>query len=93
MNSIKNCQFYSTISGRIHIDFLIYMLANYKNDASKFQPESDTTAEPELLDDFKLNSIAKYYLKETKEDVAPDKIPILQDGTDDDRCVLGKYCI
>lgn len=42
---------------------------------------------------YSLNNVARSVLNDEKDDVSPTQIFILQDGTDEDRAVIAKYCI
>ena len=44
-------------------------------------------------DSYKLDHIAERYLKENKDDVSPNDIFRLQEGSDEDRAIIAKYCI
>lgn len=45
------------------------------------------------LDSFKLDHVARSILGDYKDPVTPEMIPVLHDGTDEDRSMLTAYCI
>ena len=45
------------------------------------------------LNSYSLNSVSRHILKDEKDDVSAQDIFRLQDGTDEDRAVIAKYCV
>ena len=63
--------------GRFSYDCLVFMLRG----------------QMKKLRSYKLNAVAKVFLGDEKVDVSYDQIPILYDGTDNDRSHLAWYCL
>lgn len=45
------------------------------------------------LDSYRLDAVASHFLGQNKHDVSPQDIFRLQDGSNDDRCMIARYCL
>ena len=63
--------------GRFNYDCLVFMLRG----------------QMKKLRSYKLNAVAKVFLGDSKVDISYDQIPVLYDGSDQDRSLLAWYCL